>query len=135
MEDLFLALLSGVAEILIEVAFQWLAESVIVLIIRSVRNVASHSEAMSPILAALGCLLLGVGFGSVSVLLFPHPLVHPSKVHGISLVVSPVITGLIMSQIGIVRRRRGGDATRIESFGYGFTFAFGMAIVRFLFVR
>jgi hypothetical protein len=115
--------------------FQWIAESFIVLIIRSVRNVASESKAISPVLAALGYLLLGVGFGAVSVLLFPHPLVHPSKVHGISLVISPLITGLIMSQIGIVRRRGGGDAIRLESFGYGFTFAFGVAIIRFLFVR
>jgi hypothetical protein len=36
---------------------------------------------------------------------------------------SPLITGLIKSQIGLVRRRKGEDAVRIESFGYGFTFA------------
>jgi hypothetical protein len=135
MEELILALLSGAAELVIEVVFQWIAEAIIMLIIRSVRNVARESKTISPILAAAGYLLLGVGFGAVSVLFFPHPLVHPSKVHGINLLVSPLITGLIMSQIGNMRRREGEDAIRIESFGYGFTFALGVAAIRFLFVR
>jgi hypothetical protein len=135
MEDFILALLSGAAEILIEVVFQWIAEAFTVLIIRSIRNAASESKAIGPVLAALGYLLLGVGFGTVSVLLFPHPLVHPSKLHGISLVVSPLITGLIMSQMGFLRRRKGEDPIQIESFGYGFTFALGVAVIRFLFVK
>jgi hypothetical protein len=80
-------------------------------------------------------LLLGAACGVGSVLLFPHALVHPSRFHGISLVVSPVITGLIMSQTGLMRRRKGKETIRIESFGYGFTFALGVAVVRFLFVK
>jgi hypothetical protein len=135
MEDLFLALLSGAAELLIEVVFQWIAEELTVATIRSVRNVAEESKAVSPVLAATGYLLLGAGFGAVSVLFLPHPLVHPSGFHGISLVVSPLITGLIMSQIGILRRRKGKDSLQIESFGYGFTFALGVALIRFFFVR
>ena len=135
MEDLLLAILSGAAELLIEVVFQVIGEAFIALIVRSIRNVVEESKAISPILAAFGYLLLGIACGVVSVLLFPHALVHPSKFHGISLVISPVITGLIMSQMGLMRRRRGKDPVRIESFGYGFTFALGVAVIRFLFVR
>ena len=40
-----------------------------------------------------------------------------------------------MSQIGILRRRKGKDSLQIESFGYGFTFALGVALIRFFFVR
>jgi hypothetical protein len=134
MEDLFLALLSGAAELLVEVVFQVAGEAFIALIIRSIRNVFGESKAISPVLAALGYLLLGVVCGVVSVLLFPHPLIHPSKIHGISLLISPVVTGLIMLQMGLVRRRKGKDTVRIESFGYGFTFALGVALIRFLFV-
>jgi hypothetical protein len=135
MEDLILALLSGTTEILIEVIVQFIVEVFIALIIRSIRNLAGESRAIDPTLAALGYLLLGAACGAGSVILFPHPIILPSKVHGISLVVSPVITGLIMSQIGLLHRRKGEDAVRIESFGYGFTFAFGVAVVRFVFVR
>jgi hypothetical protein len=132
MEDLFLAILSGAAELLIEVVLQIIGEALIALIVRSIRNLVEESKAVSPILAALGYLLLGAACGVGSVLLFPHALVHPSKFRGISLVISPVITGLIMSLTGLMRRRRGKDAIRIESFGYGFTFALGVAVIRFL---
>ena len=135
MEDLFLTLLSGAAELLIEVIFQCIAEEFTGATIRSVRNVARESKAVSPVLAAAGYLLLGVGFGAASVLFFPHPLFHPSKFHGISLLVSPLITGLIMSQIGLMRRRKGKNSSQIESFGYGFTFALGVALIRFFFVK
>ena len=62
-------------------------------------------------------------------------LKQPSKFHGISLVISPVITGFFMSQVGIMLRRTGKRAVQIESFGYGFTFALGLAIIRFAFAR
>jgi hypothetical protein len=135
MEDFFLALLSGAAELLVEVVFQWIAEEFTVATIRSVRNATRKSRAINPVLAVMGYLLLGVGFGALSVFLFPHPLVHPSRFHGISLILSPLITGLIMSQIGLLHRHKGRDSLQIESFGYGFTFALGVALVRFFFVR
>jgi len=79
--------------------------------------------------------LVGVAFGFLSAWMFPHPLVHPSKLHGISLLISPVLTGLVMAYIGRAWRRRGRTSVRIESFGYGFTFALAMALVRFWLVR
>jgi hypothetical protein len=133
MEDLILALLSAVGDLLLEVLFQWIAEAFTAYALQTVRKVDSESRNVHPLLEALGYLSLGVSFGVVSVLLFPHPFFHPTKVHGISLVISPLITGLIMSRIGLARRRKGEDTVRIESFGYGFTFALGMAAIRFFF--
>jgi hypothetical protein len=135
MEDLFAALLSGVVEILIEVFFQFAIEAVVALVSRCLRNIFSESNVISPVLAAAGYLLLGVIFGVVSVLVVPHPIIRPSKIHGISIIVSPMITGLIMSQIGVQLRRNGKKTVRIESFAYGFTFALGVAAVRFAFLR
>jgi hypothetical protein len=131
MDEVFLALLSAAAELLFEVFFQIVLEAIVAFIVRSIRNVLKESTAINPILAAIGYLLLGIAFGVASLLLFPHPIIHPSKFHGISLLVSPVITGLVMSQMGIVLRRKGKQTVRIESFGYGFMFAFGVAIIRF----
>ena len=135
MEDLFATLLSGIVEILIEVFFQVAIEAVVAFVSRCLRNIFSESKVISPVLAAVGYLLLGVIFGVVSVFAIPHPIIRPSKIHGISLIVSPVITGLIMSQAGVQLRRNGKKTVRIESFAYGFTFAFGIAIVRFLWLR
>ncbi len=80
----------------------------------------------------VGVVLLGIASGVISVHLFPHPLVHPSRLHGISVIVGPVIAGLVMSQIGRFLRSRGKRTVQIESFTYGFAFAFAMAVVRFL---
>jgi len=52
-----------------------------------------------------------------------------------SLVLSPVITGLTMWQVGALLRRNGKTAVQIESFTYGFTFAFGVAVIRFVYLK
>jgi len=71
----------------------------------------------------------------LSVLIFPHPLFHPSRIHGISLLISPVIAGLLMALLGSTLRKRGKKVVRLESFGYGFAFAFGMALIRLIYAR
>lgn len=135
MEEFFLILFSGLLDILVEVFLQLVAESVVALIDRWFRNLFTESNVRSPIAAATGYFFLGLVFGVLSIFVVPHPLVRPSKIHGISLLISPLITGLIMSQIGVWIRKREFRAARIESFAYGFIFAFGIAIVRFLWSR
>jgi hypothetical protein len=41
----------------------------------------------------------------------------------------------MMWATGAVLRRRGKRVTRMESFGYGFAFALGMALMRFFFAK
>lgn len=135
MEDILLALLGGLAEMFFDVLLQLIAEQMVALIVRSLKNVVEESRAIHPILAGFGYLILGVGCGSVSIFLFPHPFVHRSRIHGISVLISPVITGLIMAQAGLIRRRKDMNAVRIESFWYGYAFALGMAFVRFLVIE
>jgi hypothetical protein len=76
---------------------------------------------------------LGAFAGGFSLLIFPHAVVRPSRVPGISLLISPTVTGAIMSLIGFILRRKGKRAVQLEAFWYGFALAFGMALVRFLF--
>jgi hypothetical protein len=52
-----------------------------------------------------------------------------------SLLISPVIAGLLMALVGSTLRKRGKKVVRLESFGYGFAFAFGMAFIRLIFAR
>jgi|HubBroStandDraft_5_1064220.scaffolds.fasta_scaffold70741_1 hypothetical protein len=134
MEELLGAILAGLAEFLLELFFELFAEAIVALIFRSLRNLLSDAI-LSPIVAYVFYLSLGCAFGAASLLLFPHPIFHPSRLHGISLLISPAITGLVMSQVGAFLRRKGKESVRIESFGYGFTFALGLAIIRLAFVR
>jgi hypothetical protein len=89
----------------------------------------------NPPFTVLKFTLLGLALSFVSILVLPHPLVHPSKFHGVSLLISPVTTGLIMGLIGRSVRRRGKTPVQIESFAYGFTFAFVFALIRLLIVH
>jgi hypothetical protein len=133
MEDLLLALLSGLGELALEAIFEIALESIFALVARSAQNAAEGWKTVDPIIASAVYFFVGAVLGAASLVVHPHPLFHPSRFHGVSLLVSPVITGLVMSRAGSLLRRRGKQSVRIESFGYGFVFALGWAIIRFIF--
>lgn len=134
MEDLLAALLYGLFELFAEVILEFLCEAFFSLLVRVIRSVFDGVDAENPVLAAIGYLLFGLVAGVVSFFLFPYHLVRPSRFHGISLLISPFVTGLIMSQIGAFLRRRERTTVQIESFVYGFAFALGIAIIRLAFI-
>ena len=134
-EELLLHLVLAIGELLVEVLIEFAGEVVLDLVTRALSAVLTTALEMNPLLTALGYAVLGVLTGVGSLFLFPHPLVHPSRFHGISLLISPILTGLAMSMIGSFLESRGKRVAQIESFGYGFAFAFGMALIRLLFVK
>ncbi len=129
MEEILFELLAGLGDALLEI----FGEAVIA----SITHIIPRRTLLQINLVFLGIwyAALGLMVGWASVAIFPRPLIGPSKIHGISLILSPVITGLVMSQVGSVIRRRGKRTTSIESFSYGFVFAFGMAMMRFVLVK
>jgi hypothetical protein len=135
MEDLFFGLLSILAECLFEGLLEFVCEEIIAFLWRAMKEIFAESAFDNPVLATVGYLALGTATGGLSLLAFPHPLVHPSRMHGISMLISPIVTGSLMSLVGYALRRRGKEPAQIESFGYGFTFALGMAVIRFFFVK
>ena len=110
-------------------------ESLLSLLARAIGGVFTNFFELNPIAISIGLAMLGAGAGFMSVAVFPHPLVHQSRIHGLSLVLSPLITGLVMSKTGRVLRSQGRKTIRIESFSYGYVFALAMALVRFVMVR
>lgn len=125
------ALFELLADSLLEVALGELAG----LLSRLIRRFRITVCRGNPLRATLSFMLVGVAFGILSAGIFPHPLVHPSRFHGISLLISPVLTGFAMAWIGGAWKRGGRTSVRIESFGYGFTFALALALIRFWLVR
>jgi hypothetical protein len=71
--------------------------------------------------------------GGLSLLVFPQSFVRSERFHGINLMITPVLCGLLMTAIGRWRARQGDPLLRIDSFVYGFLFAFAMALVRFVY--
>jgi hypothetical protein len=141
MEELLGELLGFIFEVFVEVLIQIVFEAGVAAASRAPRRfrfapflrvILSPSN---PALKTLKFTFLGLCLGAVSLLILPHPLAHSSRFHGISLLLSPVITGIAMGLTGRIVRRRGKTPVQIESFAYGFTFAFAFALIRFLMVR
>ena len=79
MDDLLLALLSGIAELLLEALFEIALESIVALIVRSVRNAVEVSKVVGPILAGAGYLILGLFSAPLAWLsIHIHYSTHPS---------------------------------------------------------
>jgi hypothetical protein len=76
MDELIFALLSAMAEILAEVFLEVSLEAIVATIFRSIRNLVAESNAISPVLATAVYLLLGTGFGVLSIFLL-SPCAHP----------------------------------------------------------
>src|SRR5690348_5843677 len=106
MEDLLLELVGWILELLLEAIFEYLAAAVADFFLRSLGEVVEGPERQNPVLSATGYALLGLAVGTLSLLPFPHHLVQPSEIHGVSLLVSPLVTGLMMSWTGEILRRR-----------------------------
>ncbi|MGB2897751.1 MAG: hypothetical protein WBB89_00705 [Candidatus Acidiferrum sp.] len=134
MGELLFELLLAFAELFLEVLLEFAGEALLDLALRVVAEVFESFRVAGPVIASVGYTLLGALAGGFSLVIFPHPLVHPSRLHGINLLVSPAVTGLVMSLIGSTLSRQGKKVTQIESFRYGFAFAFGMALIRYLFL-
>lgn len=131
MDELLGAILGAIFELLIDCLFEVMLAEGAGLLSRLIRRFRVSVRRSNPIVATVVFALVGLGLGFFSVVLAPHPLLHPSRFHGVSLLISPVISGLVMAWIGRAWRRRGRDAVQIESFSYGFVFALAIALVRF----
>ena len=101
--------------------------------LRSLGEPFIASERRNPVLAGIGYSLIGLIFGGLSLLIFPNSFIRSENFHGINLIITPVVSGLGMSALGWLRRRQGEPVLRLDSFLYGFLFAFMMALVRFVF--
>jgi hypothetical protein len=135
MDELFGAILAGIAELVAEILIEAVFAGLAGVLSRAFRLFKVKVRRADPVVATVMFGLVGVSSGFLSALFFPHHLVHPTRLHGISLLISPILTGLLMAQIGRTVRRCGRQPVRIESFGYGFVFALAMALVRFWLVR
>ncbi len=132
---MIIELIGLILEPLLEAFFEFLAAALADVILRSLGELFEPPETQNSYLATIGHAVFGLALGGLSLVFFPHRLAHPSKIHGASLIISPVITGALLSWTGALLRKRDKKAMQIESFGYGFVFAFGIALVRFLFAK
>jgi len=128
-------------EIIFEIIFQFFAEIFIQVFAEALFELGFYglAEALkkkrrrNPFLASIGYLIWGGIIGGITLFIFPNLMIKNPILRILNLVISPIVAGLAMSALGSWRRKRGQDTLRIDSFIYGALFAFGLAIVRFLY--
>src|SRR5262249_8841922 len=126
MVEILLELLTMCAELFLEFLLELAAAALLDLALRAIAKAFETFRFENTLLASLSYVLLGASAGGLSLLILPHRLVPSSKLHGINLLVSPIVTGLAMALIGSTLSRYGRKVTRIESFRYGFAVALGI---------
>ena len=88
-----------------------------------------------PLVAGIAQFLMGLSAGVLSLLILSRRLWPQSAIPGLSLVLSPVGTGIAMHWLGELWRDRGKQPPALFSFKAGAIFAFGMALARFVYLE
>ena len=101
----------------------------------SLKHSLRRERKASPLLAGLGHFLMGLAAGIVSLIVFGRRLTPPSPARGVSLIAAPIGTGAAMHRLGEFWRARGKDRPVLFTFRAGAVFAFGMALVRFVYLE
>jgi hypothetical protein len=121
-------------QLVLEIAGQIFFELLTALGWESVDSLRPERKAR-PVLARLGQFLMGLAAGILSLLIFGRRLVPRPVIPGLSLVLSPIGTGIAMHLMGERWRERGRHRPALFSFWPGAIFAFGMALVRFVYLE
>ncbi|MEO8026246.1 MAG: hypothetical protein ABI823_07220 [Bryobacteraceae bacterium] len=131
MEEIFAALLEGLVELFAEVVLQVLFE----LVAEALREGFRGRRTYGPWVSIAGTILMGGVAGLLSVLIFPHRLIHTRVlIPGLSLVLAPLVAGYVMSLVGDLLRKLGRQPSSLATFRGGSIFAFAMALVRLAFI-
>jgi H+/Cl- antiporter ClcA len=133
--EIVLQILGWIFQIVAELLLQIVGEAIADLIGHSLKGSDQRSKPTPPFWTALLYLAFGAIAGGISLLLFPNLFIRLEWLRVASLVVTPLLAGLVMAWIGSWLRNRQKSLIPLDSFAYGFCFALGMAFVRHLFAR
>ena len=117
-------------EIFLQIAGEILTESGF----RSLGEPFRRQTRAHPLMAGAGVMLLGGIAGAIASIVWPARILQPGPVPGASLLVSPLITGAVIDRYGRWKEDRGRVRSYLATFWGGALFAFGMALVRFVWV-
>jgi hypothetical protein len=113
-------------EALLQLVFELLAEL-------GVRRLGKGQRRPSPALAIVGYGVLGALAGGCSLWLKPVLFIASPTAQVVNLVLTPLLIGGLMAQLGAWRQRRDKATVRLDRFTYAYVFALGMALVRYAF--
>ena len=122
-------------EILFELVLSLFGEFLAELALHELGRISSMRKTGRVVLTAILYFGAGVLAGFISLLIFPKAFARSSTMPGISLVITPILGGVFLSYIAWLRVRTWDWTIRLETFAYGFLFAFAMTLLRFYFTK
>lgn len=133
--EILLEVLWALVEVLGEVLLQTLGEMLAEVIGHGLRETFRRPKPLVPWLATIGYVTWGALTGGISLWLFPVHFIRSPSLQLANLVLTPLVSGYVMGKLGAWRRWREQGLIRLNSFLYGFIFAFGMALVRYIWAQ
>lgn len=133
--EILLEALVALWQVLGEVFLQTVGEMIVEVIDHGMRETFRKPKPLAPWLAAIGYLAWGAIFGALSLWLFQSHFIQSQWLRLANLFLTPIVAGLIMAKVGAWRRKRDQEPIRLDSFAYGVAFAFGMALVRYIWAK
>jgi hypothetical protein len=124
-------LLNLVGDILLQFVFELLAEAAW----RTASGVTSGGSRARPIVGFVGCAAIGGVLGALSAFIVPRRIIPVRPLPGLSVLLAPVVTGLLMRFYGRWRNAHGRDTSLLATFTGGALAALLFAITRLMLVR
>jgi hypothetical protein len=124
-------------EVLFELVVEVLGEALFAVagaVVQAAFGEATGEETQSHrVLAAIGHVVMGGVAGAISLLVLRREVVAHLLIPGTSLIIAPISTGALLELLGRWWVRRGNVRMALFTFWGGFSFALGMAVVRFVY--
>ncbi len=86
-------------------------------------------------LAVPGYMFAGAAAGALSLWLMPQLFIQAPWLRIVNVLATPFLAAFVMAWVGARRLRQGKELIRLDSFAYGYCFAFAMAVVRYFLGR
>jgi hypothetical protein len=129
-DDLLGLLVNLILEVLLELA----AELGVEVVGRRVfASVLGDADKVSGWWSSVGQLVLGLAAGGSTLLIVPGAVFRRGPVPGVSLLFAPAITAVLVDLLGSQWEARRGWRPALFTLRAGALFAFGMALVRFVY--
>ena len=120
-------LLEIILEFLVTLIFEFSAEFGL----RSANHIL-YNKRTNVYVSLLGYIVLAIIFAGISLLVFKNHFFQNENLRHYSLLIMPIILGLLMKYKGSRMQRKGLDTIKLDSFWYGFSFALTFGLVRYL---
>lgn len=130
--ELLLQIFGFLFQILGEFLLQLVVEVIAELFGQRAKQTWQREMPVSAWRAAAGYAAIGAICGAISLWFVPILLLAGGGLRLANLLVTPVLVGALMGAMGAWRRRVGWARIRLDTFAFGFCFAFAMALVRFI---